>query len=363
MLTQDDLAILRAPFQAHEHKLLQGAVYLKEEAITNRLEDVDPSWSLDVNSIVWRTAKEGTEYCTAHVTLTVSGVSRDGIGQRTQEYSKKDIAYGQPEKGAVSDALKRAARLFGIGRYMLNAPKNMSDDQMVKWVNSLHGKGSKAAQRPAQHEPSAPAEQLYTVTLETVTRSRTKADTDYYRFDGGVFAFNRDAFRAAGMTECETWVDLPLDEPFALRAGVTAMVSQKAEGRYQVVSVQVATTQEDAPRNDTPKAHPLHGERLEIELIEAVRGRKGVGWEMDKWTASGKVVTGSGLETAFKLTVWPEDARKFADAGHVIEWPSSANNYAQFITHPNPTVIAEFRKSSGLCVRTVDENKPAYRKY
>jgi len=116
------------------------------------------------------------------------------------------------------------------------------------------------------------------------------------------------------------------------------------------------------PGSSTRQLHPLHGEFVEIERIEAVRGRGGVGWEQGKWTAHGTASTPSGIPVAFTLTVWPEDARKLTEAGHTINWPSSANDYAPFVTHPNPLVIAEFRKSSGLCIRSAEPVKSAGKK-
>lgn len=115
--------------------------------------------------------------------------------------------------------------------------------------------------------------------------------------------------------------------------------------------------------SSTRKLHPLHGEMVEIDRIEGCRDRRGFAWEQNKWIAHGTSVTPSGLTAAFSLTIWPEDARKLTDAGHAIEWPSGANEYAPFILHPNPVVIAEFRGSSGLCIRTVEPVSAPARKH
>jgi len=41
------------------------------------------------------------------------------------------------EKSAATDALKRCARLFGIGRYLLTLPDNVKDvDSMARWLKS-----------------------------------------------------------------------------------------------------------------------------------------------------------------------------------------------------------------------------------
>lgn len=54
------------------------------------------------------------------------------------EYQKdSDRESGEPEKGAVTDALKRCARLFGIGRYLLDDPPKVNggnDAEFNKWL-------------------------------------------------------------------------------------------------------------------------------------------------------------------------------------------------------------------------------------
>lgn len=122
MLETSDLLVLKRAFAYADHEFLRGFVYLTEESITSRIEEVDPSWSFDVMQIVY----EGGN-AIAHARLTIKGVSRDGIGmQKIMENA------GEPAKGAVTDALKRCARLFGVGRYLLNAPKE--GDEFKRWL-------------------------------------------------------------------------------------------------------------------------------------------------------------------------------------------------------------------------------------
>lgn len=112
-LEESDLQALKRPFNRADHEFVRGFVYLTEEAITNRIEEVDPSWTFNVNRIEH---VDGNAVC--HATLIINGVARDGIGM--QQILEKA---GEPAKGAATDALKRCARLFGIGRYLLDAPK------------------------------------------------------------------------------------------------------------------------------------------------------------------------------------------------------------------------------------------------
>lgn len=126
-LTPDDLATLRKPFAPNEHEFLRGFTYITESAVTNRLDDVDPSWSL---VILNQAVRDNQAVVT--VRLTVKGVGRDGVGMQTIN----DKA-GEAEKGAATDALKRAARLFGIGRYLLDIPPGVGDmPGLTKWLNT-----------------------------------------------------------------------------------------------------------------------------------------------------------------------------------------------------------------------------------
>lgn len=131
MLTKDDLVILQRPFTQDEHEFLnksgQNLAYLTEDAVALRLEEIDPSWSFDILSI-----ERSGDQSIVRAVLTVKGVSRAGVGMQ-----KVEDKHGEAEKGAATDALKRCARLFGIGRYLLGAPKNQGD--FNKWLAKLSG--------------------------------------------------------------------------------------------------------------------------------------------------------------------------------------------------------------------------------
>lgn len=82
------------------------APYVEAEPILDRLDDVvgPGGWSLDIEVVGDRSA-----ICR----LTILGVTKAGAGQIAAD-QKTD----QPFKAAATDALKRAAVLFGIGRYL-----------------------------------------------------------------------------------------------------------------------------------------------------------------------------------------------------------------------------------------------------
>lgn len=138
-MTPLDLQKLAYPFRRPEHEFLQGMVYIRELAITNRLDQVDPYWSFKVNEVI----VDGDARI-AIATLTVKGITRTNSGGGPVQVESKAGAMDRyrvadntvnANKSAVTDALKRCARLHGIGRYLLGAPKEGT--AFDKWLNDL----------------------------------------------------------------------------------------------------------------------------------------------------------------------------------------------------------------------------------
>lgn len=134
MLTHEDVARLSRPFPLEAHEWRKGRnnkdyVYITESGVVSRLNEVDPSWTLIVTDRVEREYETerknskgestllGSHELAVTVSLTVKGVTRYGIGMAEVA---PDAA--EADKSAVTDALKRAARLFGVGGYLLNDP-------------------------------------------------------------------------------------------------------------------------------------------------------------------------------------------------------------------------------------------------
>jgi hypothetical protein len=92
------------------------AVYTEEGPITERLDSVDPNWEFKILD-KWADGNAATVYAQ----LTVCGVSRDCVGSGTNTKPQ------EAQKGAATDALKRGARLFGIGRYLLDVTPIYTD--------------------------------------------------------------------------------------------------------------------------------------------------------------------------------------------------------------------------------------------
>lgn len=134
----DDLARqkLLYPFQPHEHKFLQGMVYIREAAIANRLDKIDPNWEFLIAREV-----ENRNGVIAIGQLRLRGIIRANAGSGTiqtvtskGEVSPNQLAenVGNAYKAAATDAFKRTARLFGVGRYLLGAPP---EAQFAKWID------------------------------------------------------------------------------------------------------------------------------------------------------------------------------------------------------------------------------------
>lgn len=148
-LTKETMAILQRPFalKEHEFKPPNNFVYVAEEAVTRRLEEVDPAWGLSVLNVYVR-----DRVAVATISLSLLGVVRQGVGMQTIELSKDGTReVNEAEKGAATDALRRAARLFGVGRYLLDAPNDKA--QFGTWLGKLSGG---AAPNPPAPPPTLP---------------------------------------------------------------------------------------------------------------------------------------------------------------------------------------------------------------
>ena len=159
MITREQFAILCAPFAAadHEFKPPRSYAYIKETALCERIETVDLSWEWRVQSVGRYDPKGLISTTIGH--LTICGVTRSGEGSQAAEFQKNsDIESSEIEKGSETDALKRAARKFGIGRYLLECPKDVKGPgpELNRWLASLRSNAIPApqAQWVAPSDPS-----------------------------------------------------------------------------------------------------------------------------------------------------------------------------------------------------------------
>lgn len=164
IMTPFDVADLSRPFHLSEHEFLsaRGSVftYVAEYAVTMRLDEVDPCWQLRPVS----TYQRGNQVVCI-LEMTIKGVTRVGTGESEILMSKDGTREAnEAEKSAATDALRRCARLFGVGRYLLNTPKSVTNEQtLAKWLQSLNGANSHQTSpisngTPQTHVNGAPAQ-------------------------------------------------------------------------------------------------------------------------------------------------------------------------------------------------------------
>ncbi|HEV2460715.1 MAG TPA: Rad52/Rad22 family DNA repair protein [Ktedonobacterales bacterium] len=85
--------------------------YLEAATVQDRLDAVcGVAWSFELEPVV----VAGGELMVARGRLRIYDRVRDGIGTATN---------WEPSKGCASDALKRAAALWGVGRYLASLPQ------------------------------------------------------------------------------------------------------------------------------------------------------------------------------------------------------------------------------------------------
>lgn len=117
--------------------------YLSAASVMERLDAVCGvgGWSFELEPVV--VASE--ELKVARGRLTIFGLTKDGLGTATN---------WEPSKGSASDALKRAAVLFGVGRYLARLPHVTCQlDARGNVPEAMRAKLAEALRR--RQEPSA----------------------------------------------------------------------------------------------------------------------------------------------------------------------------------------------------------------
>lgn len=132
-ITRAEIEALYAPFPAEAHTVREGMrnkaktkirwfTYLNRVAVQKRLEDVFPGeWEFTVDR-EYRTES----YITFVVTMTIRGIKRTFNGGAALRY--KDDEFDQDtEKGAMTEAFRRVAALWGVGAYLYDGPTIWTD--------------------------------------------------------------------------------------------------------------------------------------------------------------------------------------------------------------------------------------------
>lgn len=137
--------------------------YIPVSEVINRLNRVFgvTGWS----SEILRCERDANDpdFVVAHVRLTVfqpqdifsvtTSISRDGIGGQKIKRTRKDneiIDLGDEMKGAVSDALKKAAQQFGVGLYLAR------DVEAIEIDEAMHAQPAPKAQEPIVGKDASP---------------------------------------------------------------------------------------------------------------------------------------------------------------------------------------------------------------
>lgn len=154
-LSKEDLKILCAPFPkdrvgvkiqslSKDKTKAMLVLYVQHTDVYGRLEEVDPAWSCEVVSL-----SQQRDVLSCEMKLTVKGVTRTNVGE------------GDDPKSAYSDALKRCAMLFGVGRYFYDSetvwvPYDDSRDRFKAWSMDDYNKALRPGQTrtPTQEEAS-----------------------------------------------------------------------------------------------------------------------------------------------------------------------------------------------------------------
>jgi hypothetical protein len=145
--------LLAEPFPEEMERVLVKSgvelIYLPISEVINRLNKVlgVDSWSFKIQS-VYRDHVD-TDEIIAHVSLTaiINGnkVVKDGFGGQTVKRQRKDnkpVDLGNDFKGAVSDALKKAAQQLGVGLYLARS------------ADALDAEDAILSQHPQPEQPS-----------------------------------------------------------------------------------------------------------------------------------------------------------------------------------------------------------------
>ena len=169
-LSTDDLKKLAAPFprdtlgvkvQSFSKDKTKGmlVLYLQHTDVYSRLEEVDPCWSNKV------TTQHSDKGLSVFMSITIKGVTRENVGD------------GDDWKSATSDALKRTAMLFGVGRHLYDTanvwvPYNEQTDKFKVWTVADYDKAARSAGDKAPTAESA-------ALKEQAGENKTKVDKPF----------------------------------------------------------------------------------------------------------------------------------------------------------------------------------------
>lgn len=173
-LSIQDLRILKAPFPrerlgvkvqtfSKDRTRAMLVLYLQHTDVQDRLEEVDPAWRTEV-------LKEDRmgDLVYVRIRLTVKNVSRENVGE------------GSDPKSAYSDALKRCAMLFGVGRYLYDSETiwvdyDESKDRYRQWSIEDYDRATHPKPQNVKSTSSEPKPGLKTMPFVAAEESKPKS--------------------------------------------------------------------------------------------------------------------------------------------------------------------------------------------
>ncbi len=169
------------PQMVKENRCLAMA-YIDARLVQDRLDEVMGvgCWADD-----YEIRESGSVVCRLSLYLSGTWVTKTDVGSLSEQPDDGDRL-----KAAFSDALKRAAVKFGIGRYLYRLQAQWVDydpvkkrinttPQLPKWALPTVGSNGKSKDEPAKTETETTTDQK--VTFKTLTPAEKKARDDLYK--------------------------------------------------------------------------------------------------------------------------------------------------------------------------------------
>lgn len=143
MLSEKQIAEFKRPFEYKEHGFVDKKPYLLKSSISDRLNRMAPGWILlppelvtvDGDVVVMRGGIQiGDVKRYAIGTGTILRADKNGV---VFDGAKLTGMIAKAYKTAARDILPRAALEFGMGEYLKNKPKGITEDNFAGWLAKL----------------------------------------------------------------------------------------------------------------------------------------------------------------------------------------------------------------------------------
>lgn len=187
---------LAEPFPAEMERTVTKSgvslVYIPVSEVINRLNRIFgvTGWSSEI--LRCERDAQDPDFVVAHVRLTVlqpvdvfsatAPIYRDGIGGQKIKRTRKDneiIDLGDEMKGAVSDALKKAAQQFGVGLYLAR------DVEAIEIDEAMHAQPAPKAQEPLVAKDATAYEKFMTLRSQLNTEQVDQLRKFWDEWSGG----------------------------------------------------------------------------------------------------------------------------------------------------------------------------------